>query len=37
MVQIIRGRRSAALIVVAPVVVMPLVGFSFANQRGVLD
>jgi ABC-2 type transport system permease protein len=35
--QIVRDRRSIALIVIAPVVVMALVGFSFSDQRGVLD
>ena len=35
--QIVRDRRSIALILVAPIVVMSLVGFSFADQRGVLD
>ncbi len=34
----IRGdHRSMALIVVAPIIVMSLVGFSFADQKGVLD
>ena len=35
--QIVRDRRSIALIIVAPIVVMSLVGFSFADQKGVLD
>ena len=35
--QIVRDRRSVAMIIVAPVVVMSLVGFSFADQREVLD
>ena len=35
--QIVRDRRSVAMIIVAPVVVMSLVGFSFAGQREVLD
>ncbi len=35
--QITRDRRSVALIIVAPVVVMALVGFSFSGQRAVLD
>ena len=35
--QIVRDRRSLAMIIVAPVVVMSLVGFSFADQRDVLD
>ena len=37
MSQIRRDHRSLALIIVAPVIVMSLVGFSFADQRGVLD
>ncbi len=35
--QIVRDHRSLALIVVAPTVVMSLVGFSFAEQPQVLD
>ncbi|MDA1036450.1 MAG: ABC transporter permease [Chloroflexi bacterium] len=35
--QISRDRRSVGLIIVAPVVVMSLVGFSFIDQRPVLD
>ena len=35
--QIRRDHRSVALILVAPIIVMPLVGFSFADQHGVLD
>ena len=35
--QIRRDHRSVALIIVAPVIVMSLVGFSFSDQRGVLD
>ena len=35
--QIIRDHRSLALIIIAPIVVMSLVGFSFANQRSILD
>ncbi|MDA1347903.1 MAG: ABC transporter permease [Chloroflexi bacterium] len=35
--QIVRDRRSLALIIVAPVIVMSLVGFSFADQQQVLD
>ena len=35
--QVRRDRRSLALIVVAPVVVMALVGFSFVDQRDILD
>ena len=35
--QISRDRRSLALIIVAPIVVMALVGFSFGDQQGVLD
>ena len=35
--QIIRDHRSLALIIVAPVVVMALVGFSFADQQDVLN
>ena len=35
--QISRDRRSLALIIVAPIVVMGLVGFSFGDQQGVLD
>ena len=35
--QITRDRRSLALIIVAPVVVMSLVGFSFADRREILD
>ena len=36
-IQIVRDRRSIGLIVVAPVLVMSLVGFSFVDQRPVLD
>ena len=35
--QIVRDHRSLALIIVAPVVVMALVGFSFADQQDVLN
>ena len=35
--QILRDHRSAALIVVAPIIVMSLVGFSFADQRDILN
>ena len=35
--QIVRDHRSLALIIVAPIVVMALVGFSFADQRDVLN
>ena len=35
--QILRDHRSLGLIVLAPVVVMSLVGFSFWDQRAVLD
>ena len=35
--QVVRDHRSFALIIVAPIVVMSLVGFSFADQRAVLD
>lgn len=35
--QVLRDRRSLALIIVAPLVVMALVGFSFADQKPVLD
>ena len=35
--QISRDRRSLALVIVAPIVVMALVGFSFGDQQGVLD
>jgi ABC-2 type transport system permease protein len=35
--QILRDRRSIGLIFVAPIMVMSLVGFSFADQRLVLD
>ena len=35
--QIARDHRSLALIIVAPVIVMSLVGFSFADQRHILD
>ncbi len=35
--QISRDHRSAALIVVAPIIVMSLVGFSFADQRDILN
>ena len=35
--QITRDHRSLALIIVAPVVVMSLVGFSFADRREILD
>lgn len=35
--QMIRDRRSLALIFVAPLVVMSLVGFTFTDQREVLD
>jgi len=36
-IQIVRDRRSIGLIIVAPVLVMSLVGFSFMDQRPVLD
>ena len=36
-IQIIRDHRSVALIIVAPVIVMSLVGFSFADQKDVFD
>ncbi len=32
-----RDHRSVALIIVAPIIVMSLVGFSFADQRDILD
>ncbi len=35
--QMVRDRRSLALIIVAPVVVMSLVGFSFADERQILN
>ena len=35
--QILRDRRSVALILVAPLVVMSLVGFSFQHQPAILD
>ena len=35
--QISRDRRSLALIIVAPIVVMALVGFSFGDQQRMLD
>ncbi|MDA0264919.1 MAG: ABC transporter permease [Chloroflexi bacterium] len=35
--QMLRDRRSLALILVAPIVVMALVGFTFTDQREVLD
>ena len=35
--QITRDRRSLALIIVAPIIVMSLVGFSFADQREILN
>ena len=35
--QIARDHRSLALIIVAPVIVMSLVGFSFADQQPILD
>ena len=35
--QIVRDHKSLALIIVAPVVVMALVGFSFADQQDVLN
>ena len=35
--QIWLDHRSLAMIIVAPIIVMSLVGFSFADQRGVLD
>ena len=35
--QITRDHRSLALIIVAPVIVMSLVGFSFADQRDILN
>ena len=35
--QIVRDRRSLGLLIVAPIVVMSLVGFSFADQKSVLD
>ncbi|MBM3958100.1 MAG: ABC transporter permease, partial [Gemmatimonadetes bacterium] len=35
--QILRDRRSVALIVVAPLIVMSLVGFSFRDQQAILD
>ena len=35
--QVRRDRRSLALIIVAPIVVMALVGFSFGDQQQVLD
>lgn len=35
--QIKRDHRSVALIIIAPVIVMSLVGFSFADQKDVLD
>lgn len=36
-IQIVRDRRSAALIIVAPVVVMALVGFSLSGQMEILN
>ncbi len=35
--QLLRDRRSMALIVIAPLIVMSLVGFSFSNQPFILD
>ena len=35
--QIVRDRRSLGLIIVAPIIVMSLVGFSFADQKAILD
>lgn len=35
--QIRRDHRSVALIIVAPIIVMSLVGFSFVDQKSVLD
>ena len=35
--QILRDRRSMALIIIAPLVVMTLVGLSFWDQRAILD
>ncbi len=35
--QILKDRRSLALIIVAPLVVMSLVGFSFADQKPILN
>ena len=35
--QISRDHRSFALIIVAPIIVMSLVGFSFADQRDILN
>ncbi len=35
--QISRDHRSVALIIVAPIIVMSLVGFSFAGQRDILN
>ena len=35
--QILRDHRSVALIIVAPVIVMSLVGFSFSDQREILN
>ena len=35
--QIVRDRRSLGLIIVAPIIVMALVGFSFADQKAILD
>ena len=35
--QISRDHRSVALIIVAPIIVMSLVGFSFADQRDILN
>ena len=35
--QIARDHRSVALIIVAPIIVMSLVGFSFADQRDILN
>ena len=35
--QITRDHRSLALIIVAPIIVMSLVGFSFADQRDILN
>ena len=35
--QIARDRRSLGLIIVAPIIVMSLVGFSFADQKAILD
>ena len=35
--QMLRDRRSLALIIVAPILVMALVGFTFADQPAILD